>query len=100
MKKIVLFSLLVSMLFAYRQKEAGSANGSGNKELARLFDGFLEKKSRLFPLDGTQQGDNRYNDLLPNDQTQAFRDSLRTLYQTYLDEIKKFDYTQLDDNDK
>jgi uncharacterized protein (DUF885 family) len=100
MKKIVLFCLLVSMLFAYRQKDAGSANGSGNKELAMLFDGFWEKKSRLFPLDATQQGDNRYNDLLPNDQTQAFRDSLRTLYQTYLNEIKKFDYTRLDDNDK
>jgi uncharacterized protein (DUF885 family) len=71
-----------------------------NKDLNALFAKFWDKQSRLDPMSATAQGDNRYNNLLPNDQTQAFRDTLRTFYQGYLDDIKRFDRNTLDENDK
>jgi uncharacterized protein (DUF885 family) len=71
-----------------------------NKDLNALFAKFWDKQSRLDPMSATAQGDNRYNNLLPNDQTQAFRDTLRTFYQSYLDDIKRFDRNTLDKNDK
>ena len=48
-----------------------------------------KQQSRLDPLSATAQGDNRYNDQLPNDQTQAFRDTLRTFYQDYLTRLRQ-----------
>jgi uncharacterized protein (DUF885 family) len=71
-----------------------------NKDLNALFAKFWDKQSRLDPMSATAQGDNRYNNLLLNDQTQAFRDTLRTFYQGYLDDIKRFDRNTLDENDK
>ncbi|MGI4819642.1 MAG: DUF885 domain-containing protein [Janthinobacterium lividum] len=71
-----------------------------NKDLNALFAKFWDKQSRLDPMSATAQGDNRYNNLLPNDQTQVFRDTLRTFYQGYLDDIKRFDHNTLDENDK
>ena len=61
---------------------------------------YWDENARLFPLQATANGDDRYNDQLPNDQTAAFRDTLRNYYQTYLDEIKKLDRSQLDANNK
>ena len=71
-----------------------------NKDLNTLLEKYWEENARLFPLQATANGDDRYNDQLPNDQTAAFRDTLRNYYQTYLDEIKKLDRSQLDANNK
>lgn len=88
------------MFFACKQKNSNSSTLSPNKDLAAVFDKYWDEHARLYPLDATQQGDDRYNNILPNDQTQAFRDSLKTFYQKYQDQVKKFDYNQLDENDK
>ena len=71
-----------------------------NKDLNTLLEKYWDENARLFPLQATANGDDRYNDQLPNDQTAAFRDTLRNYYQTYLDEIKKLDRSQLDANNK
>jgi uncharacterized protein (DUF885 family) len=81
-------------------KTQAQASGNGNKDLSGLFGQYWEKQSRLDPLAATGQGDNRFNDQLPNDQTQAYRDTLRTFYQNYLTRLEKFDRNSLDDNDK
>ena len=96
MKRTALIMLMACALFGCKPKNTDT----GNKDLAALFDKYWEDHARLFPIDATQQGDNRYNDILPNDQTQAYRDSVNAFYKKYLDEVKKFDYASLDDNDK
>ena len=73
---------------------------SDNKDLSGLFSQFWDKQSRLDPLSATAQGDNRFNDILPNDQTQAYRDTLGSFYQDYLARIEKFDRNTLGENDK
>jgi uncharacterized protein (DUF885 family) len=82
-----------------KASQSTSATG-GNKDLNGLFGQFWEKQSRLDPVSATAQGDNRFNDQLPNDQTQAYRDTLRTFYQDYLTRLEKFDPATLDENDK
>ncbi|UOQ52654.1 DUF885 domain-containing protein [Hymenobacter cellulosivorans] len=71
-----------------------------DKRLAALFDAYWEKNNQLFPLSATSQGDNRYNDQLPNDQTKAYRDTLRAFYQGYLTKLGGFKRAQLSANDK
>jgi uncharacterized protein (DUF885 family) len=68
--------------------------------LAALFEAYWDEQAQLFPLAATAQGDNRYNDQLPNDQTQAFRAQLRVLYQKYQTQLRKTDRTQLTANDQ
>jgi uncharacterized protein (DUF885 family) len=77
-----------------------NASTSGDKDLNALFDSYWEKNSQLFPLDATAYGENRYNDQLPNNQTRAYRDTLRNFYQGYLTRLQKFDRAKLDANDQ
>jgi uncharacterized protein (DUF885 family) len=102
--------LSVSVVVLYSLTNCNPQNSSGNlaptidsaanKELSLLFEHYWDEHAKLFPLEATMEGDNRYNNLLPNDQTKAFRDSLTTFYQYYLDKIKAFDRNKLDDNNK
>jgi uncharacterized protein (DUF885 family) len=80
--------------------QATTAPHAGNGDLSELFSKFWDKQSRLDPISATSQGDNRFNDQLPNDQTQAFRDTLSSFYQNYLTRLEKFDRNTLDENDK
>jgi uncharacterized protein (DUF885 family) len=68
--------------------------------LATLFDTYWEDRAKLFPLNATSQGDYRYNDRLPNDQTRAFRQQQQQFYQQYLTALQKFDRTQLSAEDR
>ncbi|RZK33386.1 MAG: DUF885 domain-containing protein, partial [Hymenobacter sp.] len=83
-----------------KTNQSAAGTTAGNKDLSNLFSQFWDKQSRLDPLSATAQGDNRFNDQLPNDQTQAFRDTLRTFYQGYLTRVTQFDRAKLDENDQ
>ncbi|WP_310396458.1 DUF885 domain-containing protein [Hymenobacter sp.] len=108
MKKLVLAGLVAAALTAAcngRNQSDTSWTGrtdtaAKEQPLAALFDSYWEQNSRLFPLDATAYGDNRYNDQLPNNQTRAFRDTLRSFYRGYLTRLEQFDRAKLDDNDK
>ncbi|RSK23898.1 DUF885 domain-containing protein [Hymenobacter metallilatus] len=108
MKKLALTGLLAGALLAgcnqpKNTAETGAAtetNLADVKDLPTLFDAYWEENARLFPLDATTQGDNRYNDQLPNDGTKEFRNKLQRFYQRYLDGLHKFNREELTANDK
>ncbi|WBO82972.1 DUF885 domain-containing protein [Hymenobacter yonginensis] len=107
MKKIVLTGLLLSTLLSAcnqtppKTGEAATVTSLADvKEISQLFDVYWEEQAKLFPLEATTQGDNRYNDQLPNDGTEAFRQNLAATYQKYLDALQKFDRETLSANDK
>ena len=68
--------------------------------LANLFNNYWDDQARLFPLMATAQGDNRYNDRLPNDQTRAFRQQQARLYRRYLNDLLNIDRARLSADDK
>ncbi|TGE15169.1 DUF885 domain-containing protein [Hymenobacter elongatus] len=107
MKKLALGGLLACSLLAACNQQKTTDNPATEtgaaadvKDLATLFANYWEEQAKLFPLSTTMQGDNRYNDQLPNDQTKAFRDSLQDFYQRYLTQLGTFDRGQLSENDK
>ena len=71
-----------------------------HQSLNRLFANYYDKRMRLFPLEATQNGDNRYNNLLPNNITVAFRAQEKDLLQQYLDSLNTYDREKLGANDK
>ena len=68
--------------------------------LNNLFNNYWDDRARLFPLLATAQGDNRYNDRLPNDQTRAFRQQQARLYRRYLNDLINIDRARLGADDK
>lgn len=101
MKKNILIVIGISLMIS-----AGSAckladvQRSDQESISGVFADYWEENAKLFPLEATAQGDNRYNDLLPNDGTQMFRDSLKNYYQKYLDQLETFDREKLNENDQ
>jgi uncharacterized protein (DUF885 family) len=77
-----------------------SLPGAAGVLLANLFNNYWDDRARLFPLMATAQGDNRYNDRLPNDQTRAFRQQQARLYRRYLNDLLNIDRARLSAEDK
>lgn len=83
--------------------KSSAESGEGqpaSKALATCFDTYWERSSRLFPLGATAQGDNRFNDQLPNDGTRAFRDTLQAFYQQSLTRLDAIDHAALAPDDQ
>lgn len=72
---------------------------NSNSELNKMFDSYYEERLKLYPLEATQNGDNRYNDLLPVNITTAYMDTLHNFYSRYLTEVEKYDTSKLNGND-
>lgn len=71
-----------------------------NKNFASLCDKYYEDGLKLYPLNATYAGDNRYNDLLPNEYSEAFIKESKTFYQGYLDSLQHYNREELNENDK
>ena len=94
MKYLLIFLSLYSFQPTFCQATGDS------KVLAAFFKDYTEDTYQLFPLAATYNGDPRYNDLLPVDFTDSYKEQLRKVYNRYLTGIKNFDRDALNDNDK
>jgi len=54
----------------------------------------------MFPLEATNNGDNRFNNMLPADFTDSYRNKLIDFFDRYQISLKAFNREQLNDNDK
>ncbi|HEX8575969.1 MAG TPA: DUF885 family protein, partial [Flavobacterium sp.] len=71
-----------------------------NKALSQLFDNYYEERLKLFPLEATSIGDNRYNDLLPNDGSAQYRKQLHEFYLKYKNLLAGYKRGSLNETDK
>src|SRR5215510_7058995 len=93
MKKYFLLFLLPLQVLSQSSKPA-------NTGLQKLFAQADEEFLKLNPVGATFRGDNRYNDKLPIDFTDSYREKTKTYYQQNIASIKKFKREDLNDNDK
>ncbi|MEJ7557984.1 MAG: DUF885 domain-containing protein [Pedobacter sp.] len=99
MKNIYIsFALAMTILSC---KQAGKSDASvANKQFAVMCEQYYEDGLKLNPLAATYIGDERYNDLLANDGSQAFINEYKNFNQRYLDSLTAYDRESLDANDK
>jgi len=71
-----------------------------NRAFGRVLNDYYDDRMKYFPLEATQNGDNRYNDQFPVDFTDSYLDTLRNFYGRYLDKILVFDRDKLNQNDQ
>jgi uncharacterized protein (DUF885 family) len=98
MKRIALVLLAATALSACNQSTK-NVTDAANPQFARLCDQYYEESLKLNPLGATYIGDNRYDDLLPNDGSAAHLTKVKNFNQQYLDSLKKYDRAALDEND-
>src|SRR6185436_8994546 len=102
MKKIILLFFTVILVFnscqpvKEKNKEAQISQNNMTDFLQRYFD----ERMKLFPLEATANGDNRYNDMLPVDISDGYREKIKTFYSHYLEELNTFNRDSLSSNDQ
>lgn len=92
MKKIFLVSI-IAMLCGCSQKEVTKAEGI--HAFSKMLDNYYEEYLKFNPLEATQINDNRYNDLLPIDISNAYQNELASFYKRYQDSLKNYDRAAL-----
>lgn len=95
----ILLPLLIATMIGCNSKKSEQTT-TASKDFATVLDDYYEQRLKLFPVEATQQGDNRYNDQLPNDISQAFLDQTKSFYTSTLGKINSFDREKLSDEDK
>ncbi|MRS62249.1 DUF885 domain-containing protein [Larkinella terrae] len=100
MKKILLTAFVMASLMACNSNNNGQENTASNTDFAKTVDDYYEERLKLFPIEATYQGDNRYNDQLPNSNSQEFLDRTKNFYAESLKKLTAFDREKLPDQDK
>jgi len=98
MNKFVFTTLVLLVITGCNQPASTTAN-MDNAALNKMFDNYYEDRMKLYPLEATQNGDNRYNDQLRIYITESYKDTVQNFYKKYLNEVEKYDTSTLDEND-
>ena len=98
MKQIIFAAMLFVAIGACKQ--SGKPTVEVNKNFASLTDQFYEEGLKLSPINATVIGDERYNDLLPNDGSQAYIKQYEAYNKQFLDSLAKYDRANLNPNDQ
>lgn len=96
MYKSLILAILLSIMQACQQK----ASEELLPPIGEVFEDYYEERLPLYPLEATMNGDNRYNDLMPNDLTKDFKKQLTDFYTKYQKELAKYDRKELNDEEK
>ncbi|MDP4247991.1 MAG: DUF885 domain-containing protein [Bacteroidota bacterium] len=97
---LISFSLVTLLLSACKLMPKEQTPAENNRDLSKLFDDYYEGRMAMFPVEATFNGDDRYNDRLPVDFADAFRDSTRSFYAHCLQRLRQFDKASLNANDR
>ncbi|MBS7566199.1 DUF885 domain-containing protein [Mucilaginibacter sp. Bleaf8] len=95
MKKIGMLLCAAAILGACKQPAQ-----KGSQSFDQVLNNYYEDRLKLFPLDATYAGDNRYNDQLPNDGSGQFINEAKSFYAKYLNELHKFKREDLNEQDQ
>src|SRR4051812_9478022 len=71
-----------------------------NNVLHQLFKNYYEDRIKLFPLEATAAGDNRYNNMLPNDGSQSFLKQVHEFYSKYQKDLSSYKPESLSREDR
>jgi uncharacterized protein (DUF885 family) len=89
-QKIFILAMTIMAACSPKQETAET-----KKTFGTFLDNYYEERLHFYPMEATQSGDNRYNDLFPNDLTQAYRAKLKDFYTRYQQELSTFDRASL-----
>jgi uncharacterized protein (DUF885 family) len=100
MKKTLFPFFLLLAFMACQNKPTPPPTATNQVPMKAFLENYYEGTLQLFPFNATMQGDNRYNDQFPIEISDTYRAKVKAFYQNNLAELKKYDLSKLDDNDR
>ncbi|SMO40940.1 DUF885 domain-containing protein [Solitalea koreensis] len=100
MHKFSIIVCLALIVGGCKQSPVSGGDDNTSVKINKMFNNYWEDRMKLYPLEATTNGDNRYNDLLPNDGSREYLAQTHSFYTRYLDSINTFDREKLSENDK
>lgn len=97
--RLLLLTVITTLIFISNTLNA-QATTVTNKQLDSLFDSYYDEGLKLSPGMATFYGDNRYNDLLPAEFTDSYREKYKDYYTRYLTALSNFKRESLSENDR
>ena len=101
MRKIFFATCIMIEIISCKQKDSSNNSdvGSSDTLFNKILDDYYEQRMKLYPLEATQNGDNRYNDQLPVNITDSYKDTLHNFYSHFLTAVSAVDTSKLNAND-
>lgn len=99
MKQAYLF-ILTFMLLSCHNQENQQSSINKNVQLANLFEDYYNQRMAMFPIEATNNGDNRFNDKLYADFTDSYRSKIKNFFTDFQDSLKTYDREKLSNNDQ
>ena len=100
MKNQLLYVCLCCVLLANCTNKNNNSQEAFSNPINQLFADYNEGRLQLYPLEATSSGDSRYNDLLPNELSNAFGEKEAAFFSKFKFALEEYDYNSLSDNDK
>lgn len=100
MKKTIWAACILAISFqSCKQENTKGSISNSNKELATLLENYYQEKLQLEPIDATFNGDDRYNNSLPNTLSDAYIAKVKAFYTKYKNNLSQFDGQKLSRED-
>lgn len=99
-KQLLPIFLLIIILTSCGPQTENTHRKTSTSDLAELLDRYYEERLQLYPLEATAIADDRYNDQLPCDISESYREKLKAFYKKYLNEVMTFNRDSLTAEEK
>jgi uncharacterized protein (DUF885 family) len=94
MKKLPILLTVILIFFL-----SCESNQNISDKLNIVFENYYQESLKLYPMMATSQGDIRYNDFLPNNLSDEFRNNEKVFYSNYKKLLNDFNDNKLNDED-
>lgn len=105
MKKLA-FLVCIAVLFSACKKDKENPDKDStmeteeSRDFANVLKNYHEETLKMYPMNATNAGDNRYNDQLPNVLSDDFREQEKTFYSNYKNQIEAFNDAELSETER
>lgn len=100
MKKLVYYMLVTTGLMMQSCQQKAEKTEETMPPIKEVFARYYEERLPLYPLEATMNGDNRYNDRMSDDLSQAGKAKATAFYKKYQDELAKYEREKLTGEEK
>ncbi|MCF8715989.1 DUF885 domain-containing protein [Joostella atrarenae] len=90
MKNIISIAILLLVMASCKNKEVPKEVMVTKTPIDSVFKSYYEESLKLYPLNATYAGDNRYNNYLPNDISSSFKKKEKEFYSKYKSELLNY----------
>ena len=98
--RATILSFFIGITFFISCKKTDIALPKSEANIDSIASKYYEGYLKMYPLEATSQGDNRYNDQLPNSISSDFISKEIGFYTDTQKKLQSLDYEKLSDNEK